>query len=100
MNWDTPEFKIFERFAQFGEVERVVLVKDHHTGKSRGFGFVYFNDLEPAKRAKVEMDGVELDGRNIRVDYSLTERKTDVYRGDNRRDDRGGRDRYWVGVLG
>ena len=53
---------------------------DHHTGRSRGFGFVYFTDFEGAKKAKAAMDGEELDGRPIRVDFSLTSRKTEPFR--------------------
>ena len=42
------------------------------TGLSKGFGFVYFQDLNDAKDAKAELDGTTLDGRKLRVDFSLT----------------------------
>lgn len=44
------------------------------TGKSRGFAFVYFESLKDASEAKNECSGMEIDGRRIRVDYSITKR--------------------------
>lgn len=44
------------------------------TGRSRGFCFVYFENQEDAKVAKNECTGMEIDGRRIRVDYSITQR--------------------------
>jgi transformer-2 protein len=44
------------------------------TGRSRGFAFVYFESLEDAKLAKEQCTGLEIDGRRIRVDYSITQR--------------------------
>ena len=46
------------------------IIMDRETGKSRGFGFVEFNSVEDAVKAKEAMDGVELDGRAIKVDYA------------------------------
>ncbi|OON19374.1 hypothetical protein X801_04762 [Opisthorchis viverrini] len=42
--------------------------------RSRGFGFVYFNHLSDAKVAKSEAHGMEVDGRPIRCDFSVTDR--------------------------
>jgi len=103
MDWDTTEYTIFDKFSKFGNVDRVVMVKDHHTGRSRGFGFVYFEHLEDASKARSNMDGANLDGRNIRVDFSLTDRKTESFPGrpqgrgdygDRRGGDRDGGRRY------
>jgi len=49
-------------------------VYDHQTGKSRGFAFLYFKDLQDAVEAKETAPGTEIDGRKIRVDYSITKR--------------------------
>jgi RNA recognition motif-containing protein len=40
------------------------------TNRSRGFGFVEFNDEAQANSAKAGLDGTELDGRRIRVDFA------------------------------
>lgn len=44
------------------------------TGRSRGFSFVYFESSEDAKVAKEQCTGMEIDGRRIRVDFSITQR--------------------------
>ncbi|CAJ0648493.1 16046_t:CDS:2 [Entrophospora sp. SA101] len=42
--------------------------------RSRGFGFVYMDSIEEATVAKEKTNGMEVNGRNMRVDYSLTQR--------------------------
>ena len=49
------------------------MITDRDTGRSRGFGFVTFANDGDAENAIAEMDGGQLDGRNIRVNLS-TER--------------------------
>ena len=44
------------------------------TGRSRGFGFIYYESVEDAKAAKEAMTDQEIDGRRIRVDFSITRR--------------------------
>lgn len=63
-----------ELFSRYGEVENVQLVFDHPSGRSRGFGFVYFERMEDAMEAKEKLAGAEVDGHRVRVDYSITKR--------------------------
>lgn len=44
------------------------------TGRSRGFCFIYYEKLGDAKDARDHCCGMEIDGRRIRVAYSITER--------------------------
>lgn len=44
------------------------------TSRSRGFAFIYFDHVDDATEAKDQCTGMEIDGRRIRVDYSITER--------------------------
>lgn len=60
--------------SKYGPVERVQVVIDAKTGRSRGFSFVYFENAEDAKVAKEQCTGMEIDGRRIRVDFSITQR--------------------------
>lgn len=66
--WATTDEKLREAFAQFGEITDCKVVKDRETGRSRGFGFVSFTEEASAQQAAAQMQGQELDGRNIRVD--------------------------------
>lgn len=43
------------------------------TGRSKGFGFVYFERQEDAEIARLKTNGLELNERKIRVDFSKTE---------------------------
>ena len=54
-------------FEQFGAVTSAKIIKDKFTGNSRGFAFVEMADAEEAKRAIENLNGVEFDGRTIRV---------------------------------
>jgi RNA recognition motif-containing protein len=53
-------------FEAHGEVISVFLPTDRQSGRPRGFGFVEMSD-EDGKKAIAELDGFELDGRNLRV---------------------------------
>ena len=66
--WATTSETLAEVFSQFGEVVESKVIVDRETGRSRGFGFVTFEDPESAEEAIREMNGQELDGRTIRVD--------------------------------
>ncbi|XP_063536773.1 transformer-2 protein homolog beta isoform X3 [Cydia strobilella] len=70
----TTEQQINHIFAKYGPVEKVQVVIDAKTGRSRGFCFVYYESQEDAKVAKNECTGMEIDGRRIRVDFSITQR--------------------------
>ncbi|XP_020280563.1 transformer-2 protein homolog beta isoform X2 [Pseudomyrmex gracilis] len=70
----TTEQQIHQIFSKYGPVERIVVVIDAKTGRSRGFCFVYFESTEDAKVAKEQCTGREVDGRRIRVDFSITQR--------------------------
>ncbi|KAI5637313.1 RNA recognition motif domain-containing protein [Phthorimaea operculella] len=70
----TTEQQINHIFSKYGPVEKTQVVIDAKTGRSRGFCFVYFENQEDAKVAKNECTGMEIDGRRIRVDFSITQR--------------------------
>ncbi|XP_055702297.1 transformer-2 protein homolog alpha isoform X3 [Phlebotomus papatasi] len=70
----TTEDQIYQIFSKFGTIHRTQIIMDAMTGCSRGFCFVYFANADDAKVAKDNCSGMELDGRRIRVDYSITQR--------------------------
>merc|ERR1712113_377900 len=65
----TTERELEKEFSKFGPLEKVQVVLDGKTGRSRGFAFVYFESQEDAKAAKEAMSDQEIDGRRIRVDF-------------------------------
>ncbi|GAM82689.1 hypothetical protein ANO11243_006720 [Dothideomycetidae sp. 11243] len=66
--WHTDDNALRAKFEEFGVVEEAVVVKDRDTGRSRGFGFVRFQNESDADNAIQNMNNIEFDGRQIRVD--------------------------------
>jgi len=93
LSFNTTENELSNAFSRFGQTSEVKVITDRLTGRSRGFGFVTFDDDAAAEKAIAEMNGTELDGRTIAVNEAQ----------DKKRDDRrgggggggGGRDRRW-----
>jgi transformer-2 protein len=70
----TQERDLKDVFAKYGPIEDVQIVYDAQSGRSRGFAFVYYEDRNDAQLAKERCNGIEIDGRKIRVDFSITQR--------------------------
>lgn len=56
-----------EAFAAVGEVTDVAIITDRASGRSKGFGFVTFADEASMQKAVQEMNGKELQGRELKV---------------------------------
>ncbi|HKE28784.1 MAG TPA: RNA-binding protein [Bryobacteraceae bacterium] len=61
------ESSIRSLFEPYGNVERVNVVTDRDTGRSRGFAFVEMSDDAEAERAIAALNGTELDGRALNI---------------------------------
>jgi len=70
----TTERELEKEFGKFGPLEKCQVVLDGHSGRSRGFAFIYFETLDDSCEARKALNGIELDGRQIRVDFSITKR--------------------------
>ncbi|KDN40836.1 hypothetical protein RSAG8_07854, partial [Rhizoctonia solani AG-8 WAC10335] len=70
----TQERDLDEEFSRYGKVEKVTIVYDQRSDRSRGFGFIKMSTPDEAARCITELNGLDLNGRRIRVDYSTTER--------------------------
>lgn len=66
LSFNTTEEDLQQTFSNFGQVEEVAVITDRETGRPRGFAFVTMSD-DDAKKAIEELDGQELDGRNMNV---------------------------------
>ena len=64
---NTLENDIREMFEAYGTVQSCDLVLDRETGRSKGFGFVEMPRQGDAKAAMKHLNGVDLDGKKIRV---------------------------------
>ncbi|XP_061694299.1 cold inducible RNA binding protein a [Syngnathoides biaculeatus] len=68
LNFSTSEDVLMTAFGKYGNIEKVDVIRDKETGRSRGFGFVKYENVDDAKDALEAMNGKTLDGRSIRVD--------------------------------
>ena len=57
-----------DTFAQAGTVSEAIVLMDRMTGRSKGFGFVTFENDAEADAAIDMWNGKELDGRRLLVD--------------------------------
>lgn len=60
-------------FEPFGTVDKIELSRDPETNRSKGYGFVHFREADDAKKALEQLNGFELAGRPMKVNY-VTER--------------------------
>ena len=59
---------LYDIFSEFGEVEYAAQLTDREDpSRKRGFGFVTFAEKDSASNAVDNLDGLEVDGRSIRV---------------------------------
>jgi RNA recognition motif-containing protein len=76
LSYDTTEDGLRTLFAEYGSVESCNLITDRYTGRSRGFAFVEMSSDEEAEKAKSELNGKQVDGREIRVDNAKPKRES------------------------
>ncbi|MCL5410560.1 MAG: RNA-binding protein [Patescibacteria group bacterium] len=73
--WAATDEDLKDAFSSFGEVVSASVVRFPDTGRSKGFGFVEYSSTEEAQKAKDEMDGKELQGRAIKIDFARPRRE-------------------------
>lgn len=69
LSFEITSDKLRELFAAHGDVKSVKLINDRYTGKPRGFAFVEMDD-DVADSAITATDGMEVDGRNLKVNLA------------------------------
>jgi len=59
-------------FKPFGQIESATIIKDKHSGQSRGFGFVEMASKAEGQSAIDGLNGTELKGRTLKVNEART----------------------------
>jgi RNA recognition motif-containing protein len=85
LSYRTEEPQLEQLFSALGQVSSVRLVRDHETGRSRGFGFVEMNDDDQGRAACDALNQQEFEGRQLTVNEARPqERRNDGFaRGGN-----------------
>lgn len=65
--FSATEGDLRQLFAEYGTVESAAVITDRDTGRSRGFGFVELAADARSADAIRDLDGADLQGRNIKV---------------------------------
>ncbi|KAJ1424943.1 Transcription termination and cleavage factor, C-terminal domain [Sesbania bispinosa] len=84
--YDATEEQLIEICKEVGPVVSFRLVIDRETGKPKGYGFCEYKDEETALSARRNLQGYEINGRQLRVDFAENDKGTDR----NREQGRGG----------
>jgi cold-inducible RNA-binding protein len=67
LNFNTSEDELRQIFEPFGSVDRVSIMTDRDTGRSRGFGFVEMTNNEDGEKAISALNGTQIGGRTLNV---------------------------------
>src|SRR5437763_15938325 len=67
LDFNATDASLRSLFEPFGNVERVNVVTDRDTGRSRGFAFVEMTDAAQADAAIAALNGSNLDGRALNI---------------------------------
>ncbi|RZC68842.1 hypothetical protein C5167_032007 [Papaver somniferum] len=67
LNWSVTSESLIQAFQEYGDVVGARVLYDGETGRSRGYGFVCYSSKQEMDAALVSMNGMELEGRALRV---------------------------------
>jgi len=70
ISWNLSDQDLSDLFTPYGEVASAKIVMDKFTQRSKGFGFVEMPNDEQAQAAIAQLNGSEVDGRNLVVNES------------------------------
>ncbi|EIE21707.1 RNA-binding domain-containing protein, partial [Coccomyxa subellipsoidea C-169] len=62
---ETTEDNFKEYFGQFGDITEAQIMQDHTSGRSRGFGFITYEDEEAIEKVFAKGRMHELAGKNV-----------------------------------
>ncbi|KAI1537204.1 RNA-binding protein RRM domain [Pyrenophora tritici-repentis] len=75
VSFECSNESIQEVFAEYGSITRVSLPTDRDTGALKGFGYVDFSSQQEATAALEALNGQDIGGRAIRIDYATPQAK-------------------------
>ena len=70
MSFVTTEETLTSTFSRYGKVLSSEVIRDKFTEQSKGFGFVEMEDEAEAKAAIAGLNGKDLEGRRLRVNFA------------------------------
>jgi len=93
LSFNTGEDELRQIFEGYGQVDRVSIMTDRDTGRSRGFGFVSMPNDEEAEKAMAALNGKDFGGRALTVNEARPQTQRSGFRDGGRGGDRNSRQR-------
>jgi len=75
IDWGVNDDELRELFAQYGDIEEAVIIKDKFSNRSKGFGFVTFVNDADADAAAEALNGQEHKDRPLTVNEARPPRE-------------------------
>lgn len=75
LSYRVKEDELKEIFSEYGEVTSVKIITDKYSGRSKGFAFIEMGNDDEAKNAIKELNGSEIDNREVVVDEARPKRE-------------------------
>ncbi len=94
LSFSLGEAELKQLFEEKGGVDSVTVMRDLGTGRSRGFAFIEMSTDEAAQKAITELNGHEVDGRNLTVNEARPKQERRGGGGGGRGGYRGGGGRH------
>lgn len=94
LNFNTSEDELRHMFEPYGTVDRVSILTDRETGRSRGFAFVEMSNSEEGDKAINALNGTQMGGRTLNVNEARPKAQGAAGGGRERGGRGGGRGRY------
>ena len=91
LDFNTSEDELRQLFEAHGQVDRVSIMTDRETGRSRGFGFVEMVNAEDGDKAIAALNGTQVGGRKLNVNEARPKTERGGGGGGGGGRDRGGR---------
>jgi cold-inducible RNA-binding protein len=91
LDFNTSEDELRKLFEVHGQVDRVSIMTDRDTGRSRGFGFVEMTSGEDGEKAIAALNGTQIGGRTLNVNEARPKVERGGGGGGGGGRDRGGR---------
>ena len=82
--------KLEEMFSPFGKVTTATVISDKFSGRSKGFGFIEFEDDNSAREAIAKLNGTEMEGRALVVNEARPREERPSFGGGSNGGSRGG----------
>jgi cold-inducible RNA-binding protein len=90
--YDITEQGLTALFGESGSVTSVAIIKDRHSGQSKGFGFVEMSSQVEAEDAIQRFNGYDLGGRQLKVSIARPREEKGPRQGGGQNQGRGGFD--------